>query len=84
MKAGIRTRKQLFDYLSKFGVDGEKELARGIKVEKEHGNVKKATRIAFDHLAEFPRYYQRLDAMERTLRAEKECHACCGYDRKRR
>jgi hypothetical protein len=85
LKEGIRTKKQLFDYLAKFGVDGEKELGKGIKVEYEHTNdTNKATRIAMDHLVEFPRYYIHLDVMEKTLEAEKEtgekCHSCCGYD----
>ena len=42
-----------------------KELARGIEIEYEHTTDKNvARRIAMDHLAEYPDYYQRLDKME--------------------
>jgi|LakMenEpi03Aug12_release.lakeMendotaPanAssembly.Ray.scaffolds.fasta_scaffold1061166_2 hypothetical protein len=39
----------------------KKQLKMGQKVEKEHGvNLKKAKRIAMDHLAENPKYYTKL------------------------
>ena len=42
-----------------------KQLEKGIKVEKEHTNdEKKARRIALDHLFEIPDYYDRLNKME--------------------
>lgn len=51
-----------------------KELAKGIKVEKEHvGSLKTkekkaiATDIARDHIAEFPNYYEGLEKMEKEL-----------------
>jgi hypothetical protein len=38
-----------------------KQLAMGIKVEKEHTKSRKiATEIAMDHLSEDPRYYLKL------------------------
>jgi hypothetical protein len=47
----------------KINIDAlKKELKKGIKVEKEHtSDVKKATRIAMDHLSEDPKYYTKLD-----------------------
>lgn len=42
-----------------------KELAKGVKVEKEHTtNAHLAKRIALDHLAEMPDYYTKLLEME--------------------
>jgi hypothetical protein len=39
----------------------KKQIKMGQKVEKEHGvNIKKAKRIAMDHLAENPKYYSKL------------------------
>jgi hypothetical protein len=39
----------------------EKQIKMGKRVEKEHGvNIKKAKRIAMDHLAENPKYYTKL------------------------
>jgi hypothetical protein len=39
----------------------KKQLNIGKKVELEHGgNLKKATKIAMDHLAENPKYYTKL------------------------
>lgn len=47
---------------SKFDPD---ELARGVKVEREHTpDPDLAREIAMDHLTEFPDYYTRLDRME--------------------
>lgn len=44
----------------------EKELKKGIKVEKEHTKDENAARqIALDHLLEIPDYYSRLDKMEK-------------------
>ncbi len=47
----------------KINIDAlKKELKKGIKVEKEHtSDVKKATRIAMDHLFEDPKYYTKLE-----------------------
>jgi hypothetical protein len=39
----------------------EKQIKMGERVEKEHGvNLKKAKKIAMDHLAEKPKYYTKL------------------------
>jgi hypothetical protein len=39
----------------------KKQIKMGQKVEKEHGvNIKKAKKIAMDHLAENPKYYTKL------------------------
>ncbi len=39
----------------------KKQLKIGQRVEKEHGvNIKKAKKIAMDHLAENPKYYTKL------------------------
>lgn len=39
----------------------KKQLKMGKEVEKEHGgNIKKATKVAMDHLAENPMYYSKL------------------------
>jgi len=48
----------------------KKELALGIPIEFEHTNSKKtATRIATQHIVEFPNYYSKgLIPMERKLR----------------
>lgn len=44
----------------------EKQLAMGIKVEKEHTDSKKtASKIAMDHLVEDPYYYTKLKKMEK-------------------
>lgn len=44
----------------------EKQLAMGIKVEKEHTKSKKvASKIAADHLVEDPHYYTKLKKMEK-------------------
>lgn len=46
-----------------------KQLDMGIKVEHEHiENDYVATKIALDHLAEFPTYYDALDDMENRLK----------------
>ena len=52
-------------------VDPE-ELKMGIEVEREHcgGDTGIATRIALDHLAEFPKYYSMLKFMEAYLKGE--------------
>lgn len=43
----------------------QKQLAKGIKVEKEHTSDDSTAReIALDHLSEFPDYYDRLDKVE--------------------
>jgi hypothetical protein len=47
------------------------QLKKGIKVEMEHTNCKLiAYKIAQDHLAEIPDYYDRLDKMEKEARAD--------------
>ena len=53
-------------------VDAE-QLKKGIKVEREHSSdldIQKKT--AMDHLAEFPKYYDALDEMEKKLKANKK------------
>lgn len=57
------------------GVTGKivsrKELKAGIAVEMEHTDIPAVARkIALDHLAEFPRYYSALAAMEKGLMQE--------------
>ena len=48
-----------------------KELAMGVKIEKEHtDDPALAKEIAMDHLAEFPDYYTRLKKMEQEAEAE--------------
>ena len=48
-----------------------KELAEGIKVEREHTpDTNVAKEIAKDHLEEFPDYYTRLKKMEEEAKAE--------------
>jgi hypothetical protein len=43
-----------------------KELAMGIKVEREHTNSKTVAKlIAKDHLSELPDYYSKLKKMEK-------------------
>jgi hypothetical protein len=51
----------------------QKELRLGIPIEYEHTNSKKvATRIAKQHLVEFPHYYSRgLLPMEKKLKSLK-------------
>jgi hypothetical protein len=52
-------------------VDPE-ELRMGIEIEKEHTNDPVlAKKIALDHLAEFPKYYTALKAMEKKMKLEK-------------
>jgi hypothetical protein len=47
------------------------ELAKGIKVEKEHtSDGALAKKIALDHLSEIPDYYTRLDKMEKGAKME--------------
>lgn len=57
------------DILAKHNVsykDLAAQLAKGIKVEKEHtGAIALAREIALDHLDEFPDYYDRLDKVEK-------------------
>jgi len=51
-----------------------KQLAKGIRVEKEHGGDKALhEEIALDHLAENPRYYDYLEEMEKGM--EKKARA---------
>ena len=50
-----------------------KQVEKGIKVEKEHtDDEKKAERIALDHLFEIPDYYDRLDKMEKGAKKVNE------------
>lgn len=62
--AGLSKGMSVKDIANKHKVDIDalkKELKKGIKVEKEHtSDVKKATRIALDHLFEDPKYYSKL------------------------
>ena len=44
----------------------EQQLAKGIKIEREHTNHDSVAReIALDHLKEFPDYYDRLEKAEK-------------------
>lgn len=54
------------------GVSDE-AIAKGTEVEREHvaGNDEAARKIAYDHLAEFPEYYEALAKMEADLEAAK-------------
>ena len=46
-----------------------KQIAMGMKVEKEHTpDPKKRKEIAMDHLTEFPKYYTALDKMEKSMK----------------
>lgn len=50
-----------------------KQVEKGIKVEKEHtDDEKKAERIALDHLFEIPDYYDRLHKMEKDARVNEK------------
>jgi hypothetical protein len=49
-----------------------KELAMGIKIEKEHTSDEKvAAKICRDHLDEFPDYYTRLEKLEKKAKQDK-------------
>ena len=51
---------------SRFDAD---ELAKGVKVEREHTNYDEVARaIAKDHLSEIPDYYTRIEAMEKAAK----------------
>ena len=69
MKEGISGKMTPEEIAKKHNVSIEeinKQLEKGIKVEKEHtDDEKKAERIALDHLFEIPDYYDRLDKMEK-------------------
>ena len=55
--------------ISSYDVDMD-QLSQGISVELEHTNdVRVAEKIALDHLAEHPRYYDALADMEAALEA---------------
>jgi len=57
----------------------QKQLARGIKVEREHtDNPSLAKEIAMDHLEEFPGYYQALSKMEEGLKEAKKIAGILG------
>ncbi len=46
----------------------EKQIAIGMKIEREHSSDKNVQReIACDHIAEFLHYYQSLEKMESSL-----------------
>ena len=58
-----------------------KQLAKGIKVEKEHtDDPEKAKEIAKDHLSEFPDYYTRLKKMEDSADKAKEGSFRAGFE----
>jgi hypothetical protein len=59
---------------SKSGVQvNDEQLAKGIKVEMEHTtNAEIAKKIALDHLAENPAYYDYLEEMEKEMKEEEE------------
>lgn len=59
--AKTKERKKIIQILNFL----EKELEKGIKVEREHTKDKsKAKEIAMDHLSEDPKYYQKLSKIE--------------------
>ena len=65
--AGLSKGMSVKDIANKHKVDIDalkRELKKGVKVEKEHtSDIKKATRIALDHLSEDPKYYTKLDKL---------------------
>ena len=65
--AGLSKGMSINDIANKHKLDVDvlkQELKKGIKVEKEHtDDVKRATRIAMDHLVEDPKYYTKLDKL---------------------
>lgn len=69
VKEGISGKMTPEEIAKKHNVSIEeinKQLEKGIKVEKEHtDDEKEAERIALDHLFEIPDYYDRLDKMEK-------------------
>lgn len=59
LKGGLADRKQPKDFNSK-------SLKKGQRVEREHTDKPDlAKEIAMDHLAEDPKYYEKLEAMEK-------------------
>jgi hypothetical protein len=51
----------------------EEQIEKGMKVELEHtSDLDRARKIAIDHLAEFPDYYDRLAKMEEEAKAEEQ------------
>lgn len=69
LKGGRSDGKTVNDIARKHGVplsDIKGQLAKGIKIEYEHTRMREvAQRIAMDHLAEIPDYYDRLIQMEK-------------------
>ena len=65
--AGLSKNMSINDIANKHKVDVnvlKQELKKGIKVEHEHtSDLKKAARIAMDHLFEDPKYYTKLDKL---------------------
>lgn len=65
--AGLSKDMSIEDIAKKHKIDVDilkQELKKGIKVEHEHTrNVKKAARIAMDHLFEDPKYYTKLSKL---------------------
>ena len=65
--AGLSKNMSINDLANKHKVDVnvlKQELKKGIKVEHEHtSDLKKAARIAMDHLFEDPKYYTKLDKL---------------------
>ena len=66
--AGLSKGMSIDDISNKHKVDVnvlKQELKKGIKVEKEHtSDLKKAARIAMDHLFEDPKYYTKLATLD--------------------
>jgi len=66
--AGLSKGMSINDIANKHKVDVDtlkQEIKKGIKVEKEHtDDVKKAARIAMDHLVEDPKYYSKLSKIK--------------------
>lgn len=74
IKGGKSDKLTPEDISKKFGVSLnsiEKQIEKGINVEKEHTNSEKLAReIAMDHISEIPDYYDRLDKMEKDAKKD--------------
>lgn len=65
LKGGLADKKQPKNF-------NQKELKRGIEVEREHTtDASIAKEIAMDHLSEDTQYYRRLSKMENGAKSEK-------------
>lgn len=70
-KIGINNRNDMLKFLVKNGLSTKhaiSTISKGLKIESEHTPIHSLQeRIAFDHLSEFPRYYDELSKLERKL-----------------